>query len=375
MNIAPASVAFPCRKGLDFSAAFATFSIGVCLGKRSLERRAISASFVEEALESLRRRGLPTQGVLAAAGLPPTVVEPVSVAAYGRMWLALAETLDDEFFGLTARPMRPGGFTLLCHCLLHAANLETALRRALRFLNLVLEEPRGELIVRDGLARVELHESGPPRSAFAYRTYWIVLHGVICWLARRRLPLRLIDFRCVEPLDCAEYRLFFGAPVQFGQPCSRLAFDQSFLKLPVRRDEAALKVFLRGAPANLLVRYAHDAGLAASVRQRLRALPPANWPDVDHMARHLRMPASTLRHRLRWEGHSYRSIRDELLRGLAQQELSRGRRSVADIACDLGFAEPSAFHRAFRKWFGATPAAYRREIARSAATRRKAGPG
>ena len=149
MNIAPASVAFPCRKGLDFSAAFATFSIGVCLGKRSLERRAISASFVEEALESLRRRGLPTQGVLAAAGLPPTVVEPVSVAAYGRMWLALAETLDDEFFGLTARPMRPGGFTLLCHCLLHAANLETALRRALRFLNLVLEEPRGELIVRD----------------------------------------------------------------------------------------------------------------------------------------------------------------------------------------------------------------------------------
>jgi hypothetical protein len=133
MNIAPASVAFPCRKGLDFSAAFATFSIGVCLGKRSLERRAISASFVEEALESLRRRGLPTQGVLAAAGLPPTVVEPVSVAAYGRMWLALAETLDDEFFGLTARPMRPGGFTLLCHCLLHAANLETALRRARAF--------------------------------------------------------------------------------------------------------------------------------------------------------------------------------------------------------------------------------------------------
>jgi len=336
-----------------------------------LERRAISASFVEEALDGLRRRGLPTQGVLGAAGLPPTVLEPVSAAAYGRMWLALAAALDDEFFGLMARPMRPGGFTLLCHCLLHAANLETALRRALRFLNLVIEEPRGELIVHDGLAQVALHESGPPRSAFAYRTYWIVLHGVICWLARRRLPLRLIDFRCVEPLHCAEYRLFFGAPVQFGQPCSRLAFDQSFLKLPIQRDEAALKVFLRGAPANLLVRYAHDAGLAASVRQRLRALPPTNWPDVDRMAQQLRMPTSTLRHRLRWEGHSYRSIRAELLRGLAQQELSRDRRSVADIACDLGFAEPSAFHRAFRKWFGATPAAYRREIARSATPRRR----
>lgn len=334
-----------------------------------MERRMISASFVEEALDSLRRNGLPTEGVLAAAGLPARVVEPVSAAVYGRMWLALAEALDDEFFGLTARPMRPGGFTLLCHCVLHAANLETAMRRALRFLNLVLDEPRGELVLRDGLARIELRESAPARSAFAYRTYWMVLHGVMCWLARRRLPIRLVDFRCAEPLHCDDYRLFFGAPVRFARPCSCLAFDQSFLKLPVTRDEAALKTFLRGAPANLLVRYTHDAGLAATVRQRLRALAPTAWPDVDEMARQLRMPASTLRHRLRWEGHSYRSIRDELLRGLALRELARGKRSIADIAADLGFAEPSAFHRAFRKWHDASPAAWRRQIAREGAPR------
>lgn len=331
----------------------------------ALEPRTISASFVEEALDSLRRRDLPTSRVLAAAGLPAIVTEPVSAAVYGRLWLALAEALDDEFFGLAARPMRLGGFTLLCHCVLHAADLETALRRALRFLNLVLDEPRGELVMRNGLAHIELREGGPPRSAFAYRTYWIVLHGVACWLVRRRLPLRLVDFRCAEPHHCADYRLFFGAPVQFGQPCSRLAFDQSFLKLPVKRDEVALKVFLRGAPANLLVRYAHDAGLAASVRRRLRALAPGDWPDIDQMARKEGLPTSTFRHRLRWEGHSYRSIRDELLRGLAQQELSRGDRSIADLASDLGFAEPSAFHRAFRKWFGATPAAYKRKIVRS----------
>ncbi len=326
----------------------------------------ISSSFVEEALDSLRRRGMPTTGVLTAAGLPEVVAEPVSAEAYGRMWLALAQELDDEFFGQTARPMRPGGFTLLCHCVLHARDLEQALRRALRFLNLVIEEPRGELVIGDGLARVELHESARARSAFAYRTYWIVLHGVVCWLARRRLPLRQVDFRCAEPRHCADYRLFFGAPVRFAQARSSLAFDQAFLKLPITRDEASLRTFLRGAPANLLVRYAHDAGLAAGVRQKLRATPPPDWPDVEGMARALRMPASTLRRRLRWEGQSYRAICDELLRGLAQQALANGRRSVADIATDLGFAEPSAFHRAFRKWFDATPAAYRRGIARGA---------
>ncbi|RAI16254.1 hypothetical protein CH337_22360, partial [Rhodoblastus acidophilus] len=50
----------------------------------------ISASFVEEALDSLRRRGLPTEGALAAAGLMNWAQEPVSAQTYGKLWLALA---------------------------------------------------------------------------------------------------------------------------------------------------------------------------------------------------------------------------------------------------------------------------------------------
>ncbi len=331
-----------------------------------MERRMISASFVEEALDALRRRNLPTDRVLAAAQFPSDLREPVSAEAYGRMWRALARELDDEFFGLAARPMRPGGFTLLCHCLLHSRTLEQALRRALRFLNLVLDEPRGELTVANGLALVTLHENGPPRSAFAYRTYWIVLHGVICWFARRRLPLRRVDFRCAEPDFCADYRLFFGAPVEFGANASLLAFDQAFLSLPINRNEAAMRVFLRQAPDNILVRYAHDAGLSANIRRKLRALAPTDWPNAEEMARRLRMPASTLRHKLQLEGQSYRDIRDEVLRDMAIAALTASRIGVADLSASLGFAEPSAFHRAFRKWCGTTPAAYRRSVAQKA---------
>lgn len=332
-----------------------------------MERRLISASFVQEALDSLRRRGLPTQAVLAAAGLSEDAADPVSPEIYGRLWLALAAVLGDELFGVGARPLKPGGFTLLCHCVAHARDVETALRRALRFLNLTLDAPQGELVVTGGLARVELREEGPPRSAFAYRTYWIALHGVISWLARRRLPLRAVDFRCAEPEHCADYRLFFGAPVRFAQARCALAFDRSFLALPVNRDEAALKAFLRGAPANILVRYAHDAGLVAAVRARLRALPPARWPGVEAMAQDLGVASSTLRHRLHWEGQSYRAIRDDVLRGLAVKALAAPGSRVAEVAAQLGFAEPSAFHRAFVKWFGATPAAYRREALRGGA--------
>jgi len=327
-------------------------------------RRMISPFFVEEAVDCLRRHGKAPGPVLAALGLPARIDAPVSAESYGALWLAVAAEIDDEFFGMGGRPMRRGSFTLLCHCVLHAKTLEQALGRALRFLNVVLEDPGGRLDVADGLAQIVLTDRGDARSAFAYRTYWILLHGIACWLIGRRIPLRMVDFRCAEPAHGADYRLFFGAPVRFSQPASRLAFDASLLKLPVARSDEALKQFLRNAPANILVRYRYDAGLGASVRKRLRQVPPASWGAFDDLAAQMRMSPSTLRHRLQAEGQNYAAIRDEIRRDLAIEMLQTTALGVGEIAARLGFSEPSAFHRAFRKWTARSPAAFRRETAK-----------
>lgn len=323
-------------------------------------RRMIRASFVEEALDGLRRRGLPVAPVLAGAGLDWQPGSAVSVDWYGRLWLAVATAMEDEFLGLGGRPMRPGAFTLMGHATLGAATLEQALRRALRFLDVVLDDPRGRLVVENGLAQVVLQDRGAPRSAFAYRTYWIILHGLMCWLVRRRLPLVLVDFRGTEPEGVADYRLFFGAPVRFGCGDSRLAFDARHLALPVNRSERALKQFLRAAPANILVRYRYDGGPAAALRRMLRADPPPLWPSFEQAAARLRIPPSSLRRRLLRDGLGWSVICDEIRRELALAALQADARSVAEIASDLGYAEPSAFHRAFRKWTGQTPGAFRR---------------
>lgn len=327
------------------------------------DRRMISPSFVEEALDCLRRQGKPAAPLLASLGLPPVIDKPISAETYGALWLAVAAEVDDEFFGMGGRPMRRGSFTLLCHCVLHAGTLEQALRRALRFLNVLLEDPSGELVIRDGLAEIVLTDKGEVRSAFAYRTYWILLHGITCWLVGRRIPIRRVDFRCGEPPQGADYRLFFGAPVQFSQAVSGLAFDRTVLKLPIVRTEQALKQFLRGAPANILVRYRYDAGLAASVRKRLRQISPNAWSSFSDLAAQMRMSPSTLRHRLHGEGQSYAGIKDEIRRDLAIDLLLHGESSVGEIAAQLGYSEPSAFHRAFRKWTSKSPSAFRRETA------------
>ncbi|MEK1896699.1 MAG: AraC family transcriptional regulator [Rhizobium sp.] len=326
-----------------------------------IDRRMIAPGFVEEALDSLRRMGRPTGPLLSSLGLPAVVDQPVSAETYGALWLAIARELDDEFFGMGGRPMRSGSFTLLCHCVLHARTLGHALRRALRFLDVVLDDPRGQLVVRDGLAQIELADAGGPRSAFAYRTYWILIHGITCWLVGRRIPIRLVDFRCAEPKQEADYRLFFGAPVRFGQPISRLGFDSAMLELPIMRTEQALKQFLRGAPANILVRYRYDAGLASSVRRRLDKVSPSAWKNFADLAADMRMPPSTLRHRLRDEGQSYAGIKDDIRRDLAIDMLLNTSKTIGDIAAQLGYSEPSAFFRAFRKWMSKSPDAFRRQ--------------
>lgn len=322
-----------------------------------MEARRISTGFVEDALESLDTAGIERAPVLALAGLPAVVAEAVDSQAYGRLWWCIAQALDDEFFGLGGRPMRPGSFALLCQLTLPAGTLKAALVRAVRFLSIVLDDPRGGLQIRDGEASIVLAESRGPRKAFAYRTYWLILMGVACWLVGRRLTLRRLDLPCAAPPDRDDYHQFFGAPVRFGQEQSRLVFDAAHLRLPVIRDERALAGFLRKAPGNILVRYRAEQGLAPTIRQQLVTTPAVAWPSLEELARQLEMSPVTLRRRLRAEGQSYMAIRNELRSLRATTLLAEGRLSIDDVAADLGYSEPSAFYRAFQKWTGTSPRA------------------
>ncbi len=324
-----------------------------------MKSRLIASGFVADALACLSPAGLAPEPLLARLGLPLAAKRPLTEAEFGRLWMEIANVLEDEFFGLGARPMRPGSFALMCHATMGSDTLSTALRRAITFLDIVLDHPRGALSVRDGLAMIELSDPGPPRCAFAYRTYWLILMGLACWLVGRRIMPRQLRFACPAPRHREEYQSFFGAPVSFDSSATSLIFDAAYLRLPVIRDGTALRRFLRGAPGNILFRYREDSSVAGRVRKRLADLPPANWPDFLGLARDMQMSPATLRRRLRTAGQGFAAIKDERRAILAQQLLRNTTKPIAEIAADLGFSEPSAFYRAFRKWHGQSPTTLR----------------
>lgn len=328
----------------------------------------IAICFVAAALQSVHGRNLDADELLANVGLSSSLLQVpqarVSAKHYGALWRAIAAALDDEFFGQDSRRMKVGSFAMLCDAVLSCKTLGAALDRSLRFYALILDDISGSAERDAQEARIVLHghAAGVSQRVFAHELLLMLLYGVSCWLVGRRIPILRTEFSYPEPAHSAEYRLMYCADLRFNRPHTLLAFAASYLDLPVVQNERSAKEFLRTAPESILLKYKNVSSLSARVRRRLRQFLPGTVPDFEELAAEMSMTPATMRRRLNEEGESYQSIKDQLRRDLAISYLSHSTRSVMDIALELGFSERSAFHRAFRKWTGASPAEFRRTL-------------
>jgi AraC-like DNA-binding protein len=126
------------------------------------------------------------------------------------------------------------------------------------------------------------------------------------------------------------------------------------------RDEKELDEFIARSPAGLLARVQEGADTSDQVRRLVeQGLRGANHPAGDEVAGRLAISPQTLRRKLAAEGTSLREIREQVLRDAAVTSLVRGEESLAELSERLGFSEPSAFTRAFRRWTGSPPSDYR----------------
>lgn len=325
----------------------------------------ISAAFVDTALRCAEHRGFGRDALLERAGIPPDVLATplarVSAMQYGKLWRAIADALDDEFFGQDSHAMRRGSFALLCHAALDSRDGKQALARIAAFMRLVLDDLRIDIDANSERVRINLIDASTtrPKPMFAYATAFIMIYGLSCWLVGRRIPVLAAHFRCPEPDARDEYQSMFCEQMNFDRPTTSIDLAPDCVDFAVVQSSATLKVFLREAPANFIVKYRNPASLTARVRRKLRQSAPANWPGGETLALSLNMAEATLRRRLKLEGTNYQAIRDALRRDIAIAHLADTTQTLAEISRTLGFAEPSAFHRAFRKWTGVRPSAYR----------------
>ena len=106
---------------------------------------------------------------------------------------------------------------------------------------------------------------------------------------------------------------------------------------------------------------AQTQGFAARVRHAIRPLLLAGDASHRRVAAHLNLHPRTMGRRLEEEGVTFEQLKDEVRLAVSRELLARTELPVSDVAAALGYATPSAFVRAFRRWTGRSPTVWRRE--------------
>ena len=171
-------------------------------------------------------------------------------------------------------------------------------------------------------------------------------------------PLEILLPRSA-PADLGPYRRHFRAPVRFNQEAATIVLPATDLDQRIAGADPLLRTLLE----EQIRRAKGDQGSEFSddIRRLLRTRLTNHRCSADEVAALLAMHRRTLSRRLKSNGMGYRSISNEIRFEIARQLLENTEVPLGQIAAALGYSEASAFTRAFRRWSGQTPTAWRVE--------------
>ncbi|MFP2933904.1 AraC family transcriptional regulator [Pyxidicoccus sp. 3LG] len=174
-------------------------------------------------------------------------------------------------------------------------------------------------------------------------------------------PLR-VRFAHPAPADLSEHEALFGCPLEFGAAANDIEFSHEDVQRPFVHADALLNTMFERQAQRVLERLPQVSTRTTTERVREAVGHALAGGDFSFAAvsRALRQPPRTLQRRLAEEGQTYAGIVEALRRELSESYLRR-RMSIAEVSFLLGYAEPAAFHRAFKRWWGTSPESFRRE--------------
>ena len=164
------------------------------------------------------------------------------------------------------------------------------------------------------------------------------------------------------PLDVTAHEEYFGCPVHFGSDRDALLVSRRALAMPNRVGDPSIAAFFDTILAAEVSGMDTSVPLERLVLDRLSTALSGGVPALHEVARELAMSGRTLQRRLAEAGHSFQSLVDEARRRLALRLLRHeADASLTEVAFMTGFSDQSAFTRAFKRWTGETPGAFRTE--------------
>ena len=321
----------------------------------------VTLAFVNPIVAGLKRYGVVPAEFLSRLGADSELRDGVRVERFEKALGEVARRSGTPHLGIELARLLPlGALGTSDYCFSTSATLLEALSRTAPHVGYFSEAARFELHVAGDTARIEIkHLLRPPRILTDF-TLALLVRRMRDVLGEWEVRVRVVRFLHTPPKRPAPYEDYFRAPIQFGARCDDIAFPRELLAARLLTADAELSRLLAVHPRAL----APDAAgrpLVGQVRDEMAksfALG-AGAPSIDDVAARLHLSSRSLQRRLTEMKTPYSAVLDDVRREHATTLVAQPGMLIAHIAHRLGFRSVTAFFRAFRRWTGTSPRAFR----------------
>lgn len=326
----------------------------------------LGAAYISSVVPAVARHyGLDVDALLAAAGITEEQLQqPDALIPFDRVAVLFLQALQmsgDPAFGLIVGSMvQPRSYQVLGYAILSCDTLGEAIDRLIRYEKLVGKLGESRLVEASDGYRLEWRSPlEGPWSRFlkeAAVSGWITLARQFV----EQVPAFEVFFAHACDAEPSRYERVLGTHVHFNADFTGVKFAKAALQTRMTGADAGLRAIMDKQAAALLEEFDSRVNLVSEVRSVLVRVLPDGEPSLESVAQRLSLSERVLQSRLREAGASFTALIDDVRRSLAMLYLQQTNAALIDIAFLLGFSEQSAFSRAFRRWMGESPQAWRR---------------
>ena len=325
----------------------------------------VSAQWLRAISQGFRALDLNAQALLSEAEIRLSELEQtdgrIDLARTLKLWNAAAAASEGSLGLQLGDYLTPLHFPLLAINLMHSQNLIDALMTAERYSSVISEGGRFALSEQDDLMTLTYLPADPSFNRHQIDTVLLLVKRFGEWLYCRSVPPRKVTLGfTVSDADKEDYERAYQCSPEFGAASHSLVYESHWFRQPLPGGEPALESMHQALLEEQLQRVRQPEVMVRVAR----CLQEAVHLDTDReqIAALLCMSVSTLQRKLSEAGTSFQQLLDTERERRAKQLLSATRVPITEISALLGFADSSAFSKAFRRWQGMSPLQFRQSL-------------
>ena len=331
----------------------------------------ISLTAATGLIDAIARGGGHPDLTLRTVGLDRSVISQqegfIPCAVFAQLLEAAAEDTQDPCFGLHfGERYEPKNIGPLVYVVLNSPTFGAAFDNIGRYLHLHNEAARVSRTVEGSWAYLRHELVGlaveHPRQHAEY-SLMLSLNTLRLMAGSQWAPVEA-QFAHKAPNDWSEQTRVFGCPVSFDCPTNALVVAREFLDRQVPAADERLYPIVRRYLDGVLQDGPKEEGVLAAARRAIVEIMRDGDPTLSGVAKRMGLSPRTLQRRLDDLGMTFKRLVSETRHRSSLNYLRDPKHTLTEIAYLLGYSEVSAFNRAFRRWTGSTPSAYRQSAHR-----------